>query len=575
MVSAWMPAFLLAQNEACMNDEALQSIFKGNLNNASRVLSSGEWQMLSDERNTMLIFGRDTLWYDLTIWRYSTGYTNHDLYFYHREGSSNFVEWSTTEYCYNQLMYQNLRRYSDYPLKEEIINNTKTTTITTDFLKIMFAENLISSRYIVRYYNQENIESTYDFQHQEQLRKEEELRKKKEKAEGLFAQIEILQRQKKYETAMSLLDSIPSDLSEYRNKIKQKKKVLEDLIIEQKITKLLQQGEKLFEDRNLHSAKVLFEEVLALDPKNEKARTRKEQIDKMLNVLDSRSATVYDYQTLNPDQYKSIKIQLINLMNQSVSFSSQGVLKFDFNIFLDTAGKNNTFYHVSQSTDERFEDYLSTLAKSPILVPTYKESILVNSKSTLHVDMKWSTVMAQYKKKTKKVKTTYGYHDRQITNDLVEVLRQDSYPNGKYTFSIKEKKVANAPVARDIYLSGYKTVGAEAALYSMLFPGLGTMIATQGEKGKWAMISFLAVGGGTGALYYLYQKERKSDTPNEKAVNAYKWSSVVCLGISGTIYIADVIHAFARGIKNFKNAKEMRKVLKNEMIEIQKEEVGF
>ena len=91
--------------------------------------------------------------------------------------------------------------------------------------------------------------------------------------------------------------------------------------------------------------------------------------------------------------------------------------------------------------------------------------------------------------------------------------------------------------------------------------------------------------GGAIASYVLYKDYKKqydetSATLNEKDAKnlntkkeVCKWAAIGGVSIGGSIQLGGMIKAMVRGIQNKKASKELRQALKNEPIEIQKEDI--
>lgn len=573
-------------NSGCIGHEQLLSIYNENLENVNLQMAEQNWLFLSNDKDVPLIIDSDTVHYNLAIWKYGLSFQDYFLYLYYRENLFNYVELVAGESCYN-LLLKEVSEQSGAQFTTSERNNINVKSFNySDSVRIDFNQNSSPPfKYSIIYYNHLEIDSIAKEQSAERIRAEELLQKEKERLDQLIKQSDHLLQRGSFDNALTTIDTIRNILPEYQELIKQKRQFIKEEIRKKRIADLSTEGERLFTDRAFNAARQKFVELLFIDPTNQLASTRKEQIDKMLEILNSRSSRLYEYSILNPDAYKSIYNILIDEINYDVKNALSGTLKFNFNIYFDTLGHNISFYDLQESTVPNFNNFLSKLARSAILTPTYKESILVSSKSGFDVDLRWDTGEIMMKKKRKKIKaptqTTSMGNFRQIEEFLSDTLM----PRGKYFFTVKDKQLAQSPTYSDINLVKYKTVGPEAMFLSMLLPGAGTMAATQGQKGVGAMLSFLTFGGG-GLACLIFQKEQSKKAENalsnndsegfkkhDKNSNVLKYSSYICFGVSGVIYISDVINAIVKGSKNLKASKTLRKTLRNKDIEVLKEDV--
>ena len=563
-----------SQNKSeCLSNNQLVKISKGTISEISSLLNDEKWLLISNEVNVPLVIGQDSLDFNLAVWQYSLGYEETFIYLYYRDKISNYIEYRTNESCYNNIMDYckftlgtDSQKYSDN--KEVHISYKKSSD-----LNIIFSRSDENSKdFSVCYCNKTQIDSLLNEKRNERLKAEEEARIKLAMVIRGMTVSDSLRKIDMLDEALSALEPVYGLVPSYNKSIQEKMDILSSEIVRKKIIRLTSEGENLFANRNLAEAKNKFKEILLLDSKNETAKKRITQIDKMQEVLSSRSLMVYDYATLNPDAYQDIGRQLTEEVNFSVSQFSSGQLNFNFNIFFDTAGNNLSFYEVLNSSVNRFSDVLSSLSRSSLLEPTQKEEILVSSKSFIPVNLNWSTREVEIIKKKAKINITpdngFGLKKEFISDYLADSIM----PRGHYYFDVKNKTLNSATQFSDIKLKKYKTVGAEAALYSMLMPGAGTLAATQGRKGYAALSTFLIFGAGSLVCWY-YSDKMSGDVASANNSKWLKYGSYACVGVAGVIYVSDVINAFAKGIKNMKNSKALRKALKDGPIEISKENV--
>lgn len=563
-----------SQNSSgCLSNNQLIKISKGAISEISTLLNNEKWLLISNEVNVPLFIGQDTLDYNLAIWQYSLGYEETFIYLFYKDKISNYIEYKTNEACYNDLMDFCKLNYGADSQKFSDNNAVQINFKKSSDLNIIFANtNDNHPRFSVYYCNKNQIDSLINVKKSIRLKAEEEAKQRLATVVHGIAVSDSLRKLDMLDEALSSLATVHGLMPSLDKQIEVKMDNLKSEIILKKITQLTSEGEQLFVKRDLVAAKKIFKEILLLDSKNETANKRISQIDKMLDVLSSRSLMMYDYGILNPDAYQNIVRQLTEELNFNVSQFPAGQLNFNFNILFDTAGKNLSFYEILHSSVSNFNLLLSSLSQNSLLEPTQKEGILVGSKSFIPVNLNWNTSEVEIKKKKSKINITpdrgFGLRDDFISDYMAD----STMPRGHYYFDVKNKTLNSGMQFSDIKLKKYKTTGPEAALYSMLMPGAGTLAATQGRKGYAALSTFLFFGAGSLVCWY-YSNKLSGDAASANNAKWLKYGSYACVGVAGVIYVSDVINAFAKGIKNRKSSKALRKALKEGPIEVSKENI--
>lgn len=583
--------FTFAQNEAgCLNSSQLHAISRGNLVDVNAIMNREGWMLLSNEDEEKLFLGADTIDYHLAIWKQMTTFKESYLYVYYKENRKNYVEWQTEQSCY-EMLFQKI----DELHGEKRTENLSGTMMENSFPlpsgeTIVFKKRLTGEQeHVIIYYDKQELDSLIVLSREDRFKKEEERRWKRERIEFAIKRSDDLLRAGRLDDALTMLDTLSVMLPGYKLQVEKKQQHLRDEIRLKKIADLTIEGERLFTERALNSARHKFQEVLLLDPYNQMALTRVEQINRMLEVLTSRSSTIYDYAILNPDAYKSVHDLLSAEINRITRATPDGRIQFNFAIFFDTLGQNRSFYDVKESTNPSFNTFLRQLSNNGVLKPTYKSDILVSSRSLFEAEIRWSTMGVEMKKTRKKIKTIGQMGLVRQSDKMTHFLEDSLMPKGKYQFTVKNKELIPVETFSDVKLVKYKTVGPEAMFYSMLLPGSGTMAATQGQKGVGALLSFLIFGAATlTSFYYSRDQAKKAETYQnqggedfdpavyrkyQKNSDILKYCTYAGAGISGVIYISDIINAFSKGVKNKKQSKELRKALKKSPIDISNENI--
>jgi hypothetical protein len=166
---------------------------------------------------------------------------------------------------------------------------------------------------------------------------------------------------------------------------------------------------------------------------------------------------------------------------------------------------------------------------------------------------------------------------------IASFITTQSFRYGEYTIEVKNKEF-NGVLFSDLAITEFKTFGPEAALFSTLIPGLGTLKATNGEKGRGRFTYFLLSSGLTigSKLYsdiqYKNYLAATSQTDIDKYYNNANISNKIALlsgGLSASIYLYDIFGALSQGAKNLKLSKALRIRLKQGPVQIQKKSLQW
>lgn len=574
-----------AQSDPCIDIALFHELYDGNTGKIGNYLSENRWLLLSSETNEPLMLHQDTLLYNLAVWKNTRSSDDQYIYLYHNPGVSNYLEMVTSEDCFHSL-YTDLQQKNRVIYENRVENdNIQSEIIISEQKHVLFQQQYKNSfSYHIICYNPVELDSLILSHREEKLQAQLIYQQKREHVEKLLKQSHSLAQKNNYEGALVMIDTLRGYLSEYDQEIEERIEKYREEIKKQKIASLTAQAEQLFEDRNLQAAMNLYEDIQLLDNKNQTAEIRISQIKKMLDVLYLRADIMYDYKTLNPDSWHLIQNQLQAGINNTVKREKWGSLDFSFTIYMDTIGRNSSFYSISPQSESSFDKFLKDLAISPLLKPTFKESISVASKYNFKYNISWKTINFDLKKKKRNVSVPLQYNYLLNNETFKTYINNSDLPIGRYVFEIKEKRVdSNAPLV-DVTLKKYKVVGREAFFYSLLLPGVGTMAATQGKKGYFSFISFFAAGGCSLAAYLqadrldadaqrCFESNPTRSADLTKAAKNVRIASYIGFSVTGVIYISEAIRAMVKGGQNMKASKTLRRSIKYSPQEIITQEI--
>jgi tetratricopeptide (TPR) repeat protein len=358
-------------------------------------------------------------------------------------------------------------------------------------------------------------------------------------------------------------------------------KKTEKTILDNKIQSIRVQAETSFAEKHYALAKEQYESILKLNNSDTDAKNKIGQLEELINILSKRSTTTLTYENSNKAEFIDFRNGLIKNINQRISENQDGFLKFNYTISFDTLGKNLSAPESISTSMSDYPAYLSSIAENGTLKPYSEKGYFINTRATMNVEIDWKTSLATYTSKYAQIAT--DERSGQKRNEITDFIHRQSHQYGKFQFEIKDKNL-NGRSYSDIKLIDHRTVGPEAALLSMLMPGMGTLKATYGNKG-WKRLTYFLISSSiaVGAeLYSRNQYQQYLNATNLKDIDSYynlanrsHQVSLICGGISAGIYITDVVWVFARGCQNLKKSKVLKNQLKQGPVEVINQALKF
>lgn len=594
--------------DGCLSHAQLYELYRGDVFSMGQMMGRQRFFMVSNETNASFVWENDTLQLSFCNWQFSQGFNDIYVNAFYKEGFYNFVEYNTTAECANKLLRECKEIYM-----EQYDENEDTRTIDTtatpnkynsseankqasqltfdlnDGHRIIFPEERKGNgQFLIQLYNPANLQQLISDSRTQQEQQNLARQIKEQSILQNMALADSLAQMGSYPEAIQLLEEVYDLLPEYMGKVDNKLGNIKKQYKEQKIKNYTEEGDRLYNSGDYEGAKEMYAKVLKEDLNNQNATERISSINRKLDILQQRGQVTYEYRESNPQQYSDFRDALENELNHLVNHTENGSLRMDFSIIFDTLGINQSFYNIINFNTISIEKNLpvlqsrmSSLLGHSALQPSYREEIPIRSASAFNIDLGWDSYLQIIVKKRKKIVNKSPYAINPVIEDNLSSDPQMHY--GTYHFLTKYKNCNNKNF-QDISLTKYKTVGGEAFFYG-LFPGLGTLIATQGKEGATCMALSLVLYGGTIASYILYKDYKKKydetsatlDEKDAKNLNTKKevckWASIIGISIGGSIHLGGMIKAMVRGIQNKKASKELRQALKNEPIEIQKENI--
>jgi len=564
--------------------------------------------------------------YNIVSWKKASYYNIGNILLYVSAGKPNVVIYQSNSFCFNSL----LQSFNSIKGKTNIDNDKLVTIFKEKNTTIEFREyknNYSSKQYSILVYNSAALFQELKIQKEkEEAIREAEMERKRNydealvNGDNLFKSNQFEEAKLKYlmakdidnntfvqskinlcekaicDNLISKGDSLYSAnqfdiaLRIYNNakkcsystlSLQEKINMTEKRILENKINYITNKAEEFLKDKKYDLALEQYNSILLLDKSSIVAAEKIKQIQSIKNILLKRSSSIFSYKFTNNSEYFQFQNNLLTDINLQISKNKVGFLNLNYLISFDTIGKNLSSVKNISTSLNGYYSYLSTISQNGILKPASEGGYFLASKDNLIFDIKWSAVNESYKSNSRGIFQS-GNTSKNI-NTIKSFIYRQPFKYGKYIFEIKNKEF-NEKSFSDINLLKYSTVGSEAALLSMLMPGMGTLKVTYGKKGWGRFTCFLLSSGlAIGSKLYSDAQYKSylgaiNQTDIDKYYNNANIShkiSLIASGISASIYLYDIIWVISKGAKNIKKSKLLKKQLKQGPIQIHNQPLTY
>ena len=363
--------------------------------------------------------------------------------------------------------------------------------------------------------------------------------------------------------------------------LQEKIKITERKILDDKINTIQSKADLYFNDKKYDIALENYNSILLMDKSIVYASERVKQILEIKNILEKRITTVFSYKSTNKNDLIQFQNLLLNDMKLQINKYKEGFLNLNYLISYDTTGANLSSVKNISTSLTGYSTYLLKISQNGILKPASESGYFLASKENLTFDVKWSTTKNLFKSNSKGI--FQNEYPNSNLNAVDSFINKQSFKYGKYLFEVKNK-VVNGNSYSDINLVKYRTVGPEAAFFSMLMPGMGTLKVTYGEKGRGRFTCFLLSSGlAIGSkLYSDAQYKSYLGATNQADIDKYYNNAntshkiaIMSGSISASIYLYDIIWVISKGAKNIIDSKSLRKQLQQGPFQIKNQSISW
>ena len=616
-------------NPDCLTKHQLKKMQSSSLSEIQSFLKQENWSFDGASTNKSFNYFNYLINYDVLTWSSNRNYYN-ELTLYNAIGKQNIVVYKTKSDCFNKRLPE--------------FKNPK-TTVSDDLLLTTFKEKGLtiefqeysSDNYILIYNSFALAEEIKNQQKDKEARlkrerEEEETRLKRERenqimyddaiAKGdalflkrqfeqakfsylsakeidntseVFAKIENCEEEicndliskgdgfydaKQYEKALSQFKKANSCTSS-KSTLNEKIKLTKQKILENQILAIQNKAETYFKENKLNLAIDQYKAVRLLDKYNRNAAKRIKEIAAIKQLLAERSTQVFSYKVTNENNYLQFKNNLLEDVRANINEKRNGYLSLDYLISFDTNGFNQSVINSISTSLNGYSTFLSKASQKGILMPASKGGYFLAAKEKVTFDVKWKTSKMRFKSNSKGI-TALDY-SKQRRSAIHNFIKKQPFPYGNYKVEIKDKEFKGV-VFTDIYMVKHRVFGPSSALYSLIFPGWGSLKVSYGKKGWGRLTNFiLTTGLAIGSkLYSDAQYQNYLGATNQTDIDKYYKNAntshkvyLVSGALSASIYLYDIMWAISKGSKNQKQSKPLRRQLSKGPILIQNQSIVY
>jgi hypothetical protein len=589
-------------------------------------LNNESWSFNGAKSNQSYNYFDYPINYNIVSWEKSSYYNGGNIILYNSTGKPNIVIYQSNSSCFNDLLKSFTSTKGKTSVDEDkLVTIYKENSITIEFRE--YKNDYSSRQFSILVYNSTALYQEIQIlkEQAEALKKAEAEQKKKYDnaiAEGdlLFSSSKFELAKLKYLTALEIENNVlvqskidlcdkaicekliskgdslynanqfekalsvfteAKDCSKSLISLKEKIKITERKILDGKINTIQSKADVFFNEKKYDLALDNYNSILLLDKSNVYASEKIKQILEIKNILAKRSTTIFSYKSTNKNDLIQFQNLLLDDMKLQINKYKEGHLNLNYLISFDTLGNNLSVVKNISTSLTGYTTNLSNITSNGILKPSSEGGYFLASQENLTFDVKWSTTKNLFKSNSKGI--FQKEYPNQNLNSVESFINKQPLKYGTYIFEIKNKEV-NGKSYSNINLVKYRTVGPEAALFSMLMPGMGSLKVTYGKKGWGRFTCFLLSSGlAIGSKLYTDAQYKSylgatSQADIDKYYNNANISHKIALisgGISATIYLYDIIWVISKGAKNLKYSKPLRNQLQQGPVQIQNQSISW
>ncbi|MBU6324904.1 MAG: hypothetical protein KJS92_05395 [Bacteroidetes bacterium] len=611
----------LSQPDGCLSMQQIIRMQESELEATRLFLDAQGWDFTGSSQDQSYRFMEQELPYHLISWQHRNSYGRLTLYYY--PGKEHIVRMEPDEACFRFL----LAAFRQSDGKSSVGENRLSTLFKVQNLNVEFTEASYGNNYTILLYPPLALtkEARVQIATEEAAKRAAEDRNKRyrealqrgdiayeagryaearsayvdarmiEENEDVRERIEACDlamcktrearadsayRAGNYELARTLYYDARA-CSQNKGNIDTKIRLMESKIKEEQVRKAREYADGLFDAKRYAPARNAYEELLRIDPGNSHAKSRLESIKSITQFLMDRGRVVYSYQKENAAGMLRWKQSVAETLNRVVMAAPEGSIKGDFSLRFDTSGVNKSSFRIQEGGTPDLNTQFQSLSQASVLSAPKQRGYFIAAKEDVSINLQWKSSTYSVWSDVSGMRFDKNF-PAEVKGDVERYLSTSALKHGDFRIQVKEKTL-NERRFSDLLLLGYKTkAGPGSAMYSLLWPGLGTYRASYGAQGKGAAKWFLYCAG-TAVLSGLYAKAQYNNYQNatsqadmdyyyDRANLGYK-TALVSGGLAATIYVHNIFAAWHRGSRNQRYSRDLRTRLRKEPIIIKSQAI--
>ena len=580
----WLPPAGHGQTVSkCFNIEKINKLYASTFLEINNMLLNESWEIMANAGQTPFAFGKDTLMYDnFSQWKYELSVDRWWVSQYRKKGLAPVLLFQTSKNCYEAIENE-LQKNSATPPRvvEDSIQRLRIFEIRQG-VDIIFPSRKSHQPYSIMVGNYAQIDSLIKAQLAEKEEYGKTIQEQQQFIQAAIEQIHPLRKTEDYAAAILILEHVMNQPFIEREELIIEHQEVSNLMIilkkeeNQKNFNLhVQIADSAFVKENYATAKAHLLQAQQIDATSSVVLQKLKEIEKIESMFITRQDSIFNYVSYYKPVSNAIKTDIFNKLRKYFLSVDAGDVNFTYTLQTDTLGQNISSYQINtfllrpaKLLEEAWASFLDTLIIFNPIPPVKIDYLYVNAATSFQNQSSWKTSVVKVSK-GKRIKILPQYVPPTQQRTLANYFKNNSsLPNGKYTIEKREITHQDS-LHTTLALKKVYTVGPEAMFYSMLFPGVGSIVATQGKKG-WGIFSSAIVfaGVGTAGLLVANHLEKKGGT-EPKTIAIIRYASYGSFAVTGVIHFSGIFVALKQGLTNLEKSRALKTKLKEKPVFIQ------
>jgi len=583
----WFPITGYGQTVSkCFKLEQIKKLYASTFLEVNTMLLNESWEIAANAGQTPFIFGNDTLLYDnFSQWQLDLLIDKWLVSLYRKKGQPPVLVFQISKNCYETIESELQKNKSiTQKIVEDSIQRLRVFKIQTG-MDVVFAPRKSHQPYQIIVCNHTQMDSLIKAQIAGKEEYEKTMQEQLLFIQAALEQVSSLRRIENYAAAILILEEVINQPFFEREELiigaQDVQSMLTALKKEENAKKFklyVQIADSAFAKENYTLAKEYFLQAKQIDATAQPVLHKLKEIEKIESMLILRQDSIFNYVDFHPLVSDTIDTHVFNKLRNCFLSVDAGDIDFTYTLQTDILGQNASSYQIhtfllrpaTKLSEEAWASFLDTLILFKPIPPVKIDYLFVNAATPFQYQSAWNLSLIKVSK-GKKIKTSPKYIPQAERRTLENYFSSNSlFPNGKYI--VEKKKITHQDsVYTTLALKKVSTVGPEAMIYSLLFPGVGSIAATQGKKG-WGILttSVLFYGIGIAGIFVSKDLEKKAiDEPDRRNANILKYAGLGSVGVGAIIHFSGIFVALKQGVANLEKSRALKRKLKVEPIYIQ------